>query len=101
LQVELVLHEVNPPHTPDPLQVSPTVHALPSSHAVPAGAGEQIEGCPTHVKHDSIWHWALHPSPLVVFPSSHCSPDSMIPSPQIGAKSVTTPVPPVNVCTVK
>jgi hypothetical protein len=33
-------------------------------------------------------------------PSSHCSPDSMIPFPQIGL-NVTTPVPPVNVLTGK
>jgi hypothetical protein len=33
-------------------------------------------------------------------PSSHCSPDSMIPFPQIGL-NVTTPVPPVNVYTGK
>ena len=31
---------VDPPvHAPDPLQVSPVVQALPSLHAVPAGAG--------------------------------------------------------------
>ena len=44
MQVELTRQEVNPPHTPDPSQVSPTVQALPSSQAVPAGAGVQTVG---------------------------------------------------------
>src|SRR3989344_8771178 len=29
----------------------------------------------------SVWQLALQPSPFAVFPSSHCSPDSMIPLP--------------------
>src|SRR5580692_10457317 len=34
----------------------------------------------------SIWQVELQPSPETVFPSSHCSPVSMIPSPQTAVR---------------
>jgi hypothetical protein len=43
LQVEFTLQDVNPPHTPAPLQVSPTVQAFWSLQLAPAGLKWQVE----------------------------------------------------------
>ena len=58
---------------------------------VALGISEQLLGVPVHSRPDSIWQVKLHPSLLLVFPSSHCSLDQlcMIPSPQIGAEAST------------
>src|SRR5207249_12088353 len=59
-----------PPHAPA-VHVSPVVQSLPSSHALPSPAGEQIDGSPAQVQHASTWQVASQPSPFVVLPSSH------------------------------
>ena len=43
----------------------------------------QTLGLPTQVKPLSTMQVAEHPSPLLVFPSSHCSLELRAPSPQI------------------
>ena len=62
-----------------------------SSSPLGLGMSEQLLGVPEHSRHDSTWQVKLHPSLLLVFPSSHCSLDQlcMIPSPQIGAEAST------------
>lgn len=46
-------------------------------------AAIHTEGCPVQLYPGSIVHWLEHPSPLLVFPSSHVSFPYVIPSPQI------------------
>ena len=38
----------------------------------------QLLGCPPQLNPDSTSHTEEQPSPLVRFPSSHCSPESMV-----------------------
>jgi hypothetical protein len=55
---------------------------MPSPHL---GIGVFTQGVPGTV-HDhpgSTWHAAEQPSPSIVFPSSHASDPSILPSPQI------------------
>src|SRR5262245_47575239 len=67
-----------PPHVP-PAQVSCVVQTLPSSHALPSGLGEQVDGSPVHVQHGSTWQRELQPSPSARLPSSHVQRAAMIP----------------------
>jgi hypothetical protein len=39
----------------------------------------------------SVWHVALQPSPLIVLPSSHCSPASTMPLPHTGTTPHVSP----------
>jgi hypothetical protein len=64
---------------PAPLQYTAFV---PEQSMKAFGVQVQADGIPLHVKPVSIVQLALHPSPLVVLPSSHCSALSTIPSPQ-------------------
>jgi hypothetical protein len=79
-----------------PSQVSAPLQKTPSSQDVPAGAVEQTDGDAllSQVQHVSTWQVSLHPSPLTVLPSSHCSPASRIPLPQAAlAVMITRPDP--------
>src|SRR5262245_37384578 len=85
-----------PTHVPLPLQVSKSVHALLSLHAVPAGTlpwGPQPswgshaavwQVLPSLQFRASVWQNCEQPSQLTVFPSSHVSGNSTIPLPQVG-----------------
>src|SRR5215468_2080656 len=89
---------------PGPVQVSPCVHAIPSSHPSPAAA-PQLQNttalCATARTGPnelvppqfggSVVQVGEHPSPGRRFPSSHCSPASS-PLPH-AANTITTPLP--------
>src|SRR5206468_12672018 len=55
--------------------------------------GVQLEGAPVHVKQVSTWHALLQPSPDVALPSSHDSPGSIVPLPQVQAGPMNPPRP--------
>src|SRR5215213_9424329 len=55
--------------------------SLPGSQVT----GAQTDGEPVQSNPGSIWQVEEQPSPLTVFPSSHCSPASTTPLPQTDA----------------
>jgi hypothetical protein len=55
---------------------------LVSTHVLPQHLSPFVQSESDVQEALSVWHVLEQPSPSIVLPSSHCSPVSMVPSPQ-------------------